>query len=138
MNFQLPASNISRQWHPCPRCNTSTGVNVISGITSHEDLSRFCAHHLNRSQCLACGTQVEAPVRIAVKLDCDGLPHHECVPLALLENPDVLDDILHNTPPGLLRVYSCDELERSIESCLRSEMRRRNLTPEQVEAGLWT
>ncbi len=36
----------------------------------------------------------------------------------------------------LVRAYSNNELERSIEACLRLEFRRRNLTPEEVEAGI--
>ena len=135
MNFLQPSPNIARQWHPCPDCNTSTAIDVITRIETSEDLCHFTKHRLNRAQCAFCGLQVEAPVRVRVKLDCDNLPDHEVVPLVLMENPEILDDILHNTPPGLVRVYSNNELERSIEACLRLEFRRRGLTPEQVEAA---
>ena len=138
MNFLQPASNISRQWHPCPRCNASTAVDVITKIGSDEDLTNYCQHRLNRAPCSFCGALVEAPVRLRVELDCEFIPDHECVPLALLENPEVLDDLIHNNPPGLHRVYSNDELERSIEAFFRMECRRRKLTPEQAAAGYFT
>jgi len=97
--FPLPASNISHQWHPCPNCKTSTRIVVITAIESNEDLSQFTAHQLNRTQCFNCGAPVEVPVRVTVKPDCEGLPPNECFPLVLLENPEVLDDLLSNTPP---------------------------------------
>jgi hypothetical protein len=135
MNFQLPAPNVSQQWHPCPNCNTSTRIEVITAITSYEDFTHFMAHRLNRAQCFSCGAPVEAPVRVSVKITLDNFPEHECVPLVLLKNPDVLDDLLNNTPPGLIRVYSCDELERAIEACCRLEFRRQGITPEEITPG---
>ena len=136
MNFPLPASNASQQWHPCPNCKTSNRIDVITAIESSEDLATFSAHQLNRAQCFSCDTPVEAPVRVRVKIDLENFPEFDCVPIALLDNPEILDDLLHNTPPGLVRVYSCDELERSIEACCRLEFRRRNLTPEEIEADI--
>ena len=134
MNYLLPASNVSQQWHPCPRCKTSTRIEVITAIESEEDFSSFMAHGLNRAQCFSCGTTVEAPVRVSLKTGLEYIPDHECVPLVLLENPEVLDDLLNNTPPGLLRVWSNDELERSIEACIRLDFRRQGVTPEEMSA----
>ena len=51
-------------------------------------------------------------MRVRVKIDLENFPEFDCIPIALLENPEILDDLLHNTPPGLVRVYSCDEPER--------------------------
>ena len=134
MNLRLPASNISRQWHPCPNCRTSTPVNVITSIETVEDFTNFMEHRLNRTRCGLCGAPVEALVRVRYKGGDSGIPDHECVPLALLEDPEILDDIIHNTPPGLLRVWSNDELERSIEACVRLEFRRQGVTPEEMSA----
>jgi len=134
MNFPLPAANVSQQWHPCPRCKTSTRIEVITAIESEEDVTNFMAHRLNRAQCFSCGTTVEAPARVSVKTGIENFPDHECVPLVLLENPEVLDDLLNNTPPGLLRVWSNDELERSIEACLRLEFRHQGVTPAEMSA----
>jgi hypothetical protein len=136
MNFLLPASNVSQQWHPCPRCKTSTRIEVITAIESEEDFTNSMAHGLNRAQCFSCGTTVEAPVRVSVKTGLEYIPDHECVPLVLLENPEVLDDLLNNTPPGLLRVWSNDELERSIEAHLRLEFRRQGVTPAEMSAEI--
>jgi hypothetical protein len=77
---------------------------------------------------------VEAPVRVSLKTGLEYIPDHECVPLVLLENPEVLDDLLNNTPPGLLRVWSNDELARSIEAHLRLEFRRQGVTPAEMSA----
>ena len=60
----------------------------------------------------------------------------KAVDMALLENAEVLDDLLHNTPDGTHRVYSHDELQRSIEACLRLEMHRHNFSPQEVKAAL--
>ena len=92
------------------------------------------AHQLNRAQCFSCGAPVEAPVRVSVKITLDNFPEHECVPLVLLKDPDVHDDLLNNTPPGLIRVYSCDELERAIEASCRLEFRRQGITPAEMSA----
>ncbi len=134
MNLLIPSSKITRQKHPCPHCQTPTPVDVITNIESEEDFTSFMAHGLNRAQCFSCGTTVEAPVRVSVKTGLENIPDHECVPLALLENPEVLDDLLNNTPPGLLRVWSNDELERSIEAHLRMEFRRQGVTPAEISA----
>ena len=134
MNFLQPAPNIYHQWHPCPNCNTTCSMDVITRIETHDDFTNYGVLRLNRAQCIFCGEQVEAPVRVLLTLECDGMPIHECVPLVLLENPEVLDDLIHNTPPGLQRVYSNDELERSIEAFVRLEMRRQNLNPEEILA----
>lgn len=74
-------------------------------------------------------------MRVTARFDADFVPDHDCIPLALLEDTDVLDDLLLPVPPGLRRVYSHDELERSIEAHLRLEIRRRGLTPEEIEIG---
>jgi len=138
MNLLIASSKITRQKHPCPHCQTPTAMDVITNIESAEDLTEFTSLSLNRAQCPSCRALVEAPVRVSVKLDCENLPPHECVALALLEAPAVLDDLIHNTPAGLCRVYSNNELERSIEAQLRLEFRRRNLTPAEVSAGFST
>ena len=134
MNFPLPASNVSQQWHPCPKCKTSTRIEVITAIESEEDFTNFMTHRLNRAQCFSCGTTVEAPVRVSLKTGYEYIPDHECVPLVLLENPEVLDDLINNHPRGLLRVWSNDELARSIEAHLRLEFRRQGVTPEEMSA----
>ena len=136
MNFLLPASNVSQQWHPCPRCNTSTRIEVITAIESEEDFNNFMTHRLNRAQCFSCGTTVEAPVRVSLKTGLEYIPDHECVPLVLLENTEMLDDLLNNTPPGLLRVWSNDELERSIEAHLRLEFHRQGVTPAEMSVEI--
>ena len=134
MNLQLPASNISQQWHPCPNCKSSILVNVITRIETTEDFNHFMIHRLNRAQCTFCGSPVEAPVRVSLKMGGDPLPDHECVPLVLLESQEVLDDLLRTTPPGLIRVWSNDELARSVEAHLRLEFRRQGVTPEEFMA----
>jgi hypothetical protein len=138
MDLLIPSSKITRQRHPCPNCQTPAPVDVITNIESEDELANFTSLSLNRAQCSSCGALVEAPVRVTVKLDREHLPLHECVPLALLENPEVIDDLLHNTPEGLCRVYSNNGLERSIEAHLRLKLHRRNLTPEEVKAGFST
>lgn len=134
MNLLIPPSNISRQWHPCPNCKASTPIDVITVIETEDDFAHFCIHRLNRAQCSFCGSQVEAPVRVTVKTDSEEIPDHDCVPLVLLEKPEILDDLLYNTPEGLRRVFSYGELERSIEACIRLHVRRIGLTIEEFEA----
>lgn len=134
MNLLIPPSNISRQWHPCPKCEASIPIDVMSVIESDNDFAHFCIKRLNRAQCCFCGSQVEAPVRVIMMPNCEEIPNHDCVPLALLKDPEILDDLLHNNPEGLRRVYSIDELERSIEACIRLHVRRRGLTMEEFEA----
>jgi hypothetical protein len=125
MILLTPLPNITRQYHPCPNCHASTPVEVITRIESEEALTIFFTHGLNRARCSDCGGRVEALVRVRVRLLGDTLINHECVPIALLDNLKVLDDLLQDTPTGLKRVYSHDELERSIEACLLIEMHRR-------------
>ena len=134
MKLPVPSCKISRQWHPCPNCQSSIPIDVTTAIESDDDFAHFCIHRLNRAQCCFCGSQVEAPVRITMMPNCEEIPNHDCVPLALLKDPEILDDLLHNTPEGLRRVYSYDELERSVEACIRLHVRRRGLTMEEFEA----
>ncbi len=133
MILLTPPSNITLQYYPCPNCETSTPVDVITRIDSEEALSSYVSRNLNRARCFGCGAQVEAPVRVRVSLADYPLIHHECVPIALLDRPEVLDDLLKNTPTELKRVYSHDELERSIEACLLIEMHRRGQKRKEDE-----
>lgn len=124
MNLRTPLSKSTRQNHPCWNCGAMVSMTIMHRVETHEELTEFFGHRFNRGICAACGMLVEAPVRVTVQLDCEDLPIHECVPLPMLEDPEVLDDLLHNTPDGLRRVYSLGELERSIEAHVRLEMRR--------------
>jgi len=136
MNLLIPSSRISRQCHACPDCQAPTPVDVVTEIRSDEDLSDFIALRLNRARCSACGALVEAPVRVTVRFPDFPAANHDCVPMALLENPEVLDDLLHHPPDGTHRVYSHDELQRSIEACFRLEMHRHNFSPQDLRAAL--
>jgi len=136
MNLLIPSSKISRQRFPCTDCHAPTPVDVVTEITSNEELSDFIALCLNRARCSACGAQVEAPVRVFVRFPDYPAVNHDCVPIVLLENPQVLDELVHNTPAGSHRVYSHAELERSIEACFRLEMHRHNVSPQDVKAAL--
>lgn len=101
MNLLIPCSQITRQRFHCPNCHAPTPVDVVTEINSDEDLHDFIALRLNRAQCSACGTQVEAPVRVTVRFPDIPAAKHDCVPMALLENAEVevaeattsLDDI---------------------------------------------
>ncbi|MEX2580601.1 MAG: hypothetical protein WD342_16205 [Verrucomicrobiales bacterium] len=136
MNLLSPSSNISRQQHSCPNCRLSVSVRVITRIESEEVLNQYFAEGLNRARCHYCGALVEAPVRVRVSLADSFLIDHECVPLPLLDRPEVLEDLLRDNPEGLKRVYSNDELERSIEATLLIEMhRRRQLHGEGESPG---
>lgn len=125
MILLTPLPEITRQYHPCPNCHDSTPVEVITRIESEEALTCYFTHGLNRARCSDCGARVEAPVRVRVSLPGTAMLDHECVPIALLDCLEVLDDLLQDTPTGLKRVYSHDELERSLEACLLIEMHRR-------------
>lgn len=137
MNLLIPSSKISRQSFPCPGCDVSTPVEVITEINTDEDFCNYYSHHLNRALCASCGALVEAPVRLTVKLGWwEGMPVIECVPLVMLRDPEVLDDLIHNTRPDTRMVYSHDELLRSLEACIRLELRRHNYSPEEIDAAI--
>lgn len=106
-------------------------MTVMDRVETHEELTEFFGHRHNRGICPACGMLSEAPVRVIVKLDCEEIPVHECVPLHMLEDPAVLDDLIRDTPDGLRRVYSLGELERSIEAHVRLEMHRQGAAPDE-------
>jgi ferredoxin len=108
MNLLTPPSKISQQQQPCPNCHAPTPVDVITRIESEEDLTNFIALGLNRARCSFCGTCVEALVRVSVNFATTPLTDIECVPLALLERPEVVEDLARNTPEGLHRVFSHD------------------------------
>lgn len=112
-------------------------MDVITEIHSEDDLTNFMSLNLNRAQCPSCGAQVEAPVRVTVRFPDFPALNHDCVPMVLLENPEVLDELLHNSPADSRRVYSLDELERSIAATLRLEMRRNNENPENADCSLF-
>lgn len=124
MILLTPPPPITRQSYPCPNCHAPTPVDVITSIESEEALTCYFTQGLNRARCSDCGARVDAPVRVRVSLPGAALLDHECVPIALLDCLEVLDDLLKDTPTGLKRVYSHDELERSLEACLLIEMHR--------------
>jgi len=136
MNLLTDPSDISRQQHPCPNCHAPTPVDVVTRIESEEALTNFFALDLNRAKCLFCGARVEAPVRVRVSLADYPLINHECVPIVLLDRPEVLEDLYRNNPKGVKRVYSNDELERSIEACLRIEMHCRGQSQTESEVAV--
>ena len=136
MNLLIPSSGISHQFHPCPNCHASTPVDVITEIHSEDDLPNFISLRLNRARCPSCGAEVEAPVRVTVRFPDFPELNHDCVPMVLLENPEMLDELLHNSPADSRRVYSLDELERSIAATLCLEMRRKSGNPENADFAL--
>lgn len=130
MNLLTPPTRTTRQNHPCRNCGAATSIDVVTGVLTKDDLTDFFGHRRNRGVCPACGTQVEAPVRVTVDLGSDAIPVHECVPLFMLEDPEVLEHLIHHTPDAVHRVYSLAELERSIEAHVRMEMRRQGVVPD--------
>jgi hypothetical protein len=136
MNLLIPSSKISRQRFPCPLCQAPTPVDVITEIHSEDDLNNFISLHLNRARCPSCGAEVEAPVRVTARFPDFPALNHDCVPMVLLENPEMLDELLHNSPADSRRVYSLDELERSIAATLLLEMHRNNGNPENADFSL--
>jgi hypothetical protein len=132
MNLLIHSSGISRQFHPCQRCHAPTPVDVITEIHSENDLTNFISLQLNRARCPSCGAEVEAPARVTVRFPDFAALNHDCVPMVLLEDPEMLDELLHNSPPDSRKVYSLDELERSIAATLCLEMRRKSGTPQDA------
>jgi len=109
-------------------------MDVITRIESQDQFTDYAINKYNRALCACCGSVVEAPVRVRIKMDCEGLPEIECVPYALLSQPEVIEDMTHNTPPGLHRVFSNFELEFCVEAFFRMEMCRQGITSEEALA----
>lgn len=134
MKSRIPPSSTSKQWFPCPRCQASTPCEVITEITSEDDVCRFIGESLNRAECPSCGFVIEAPVRAKLAAQEDYLPAMECVPIELLEDPMVLEDLAQNASDGVHRVYSHSELQRAIEAHLRIHAQREGIDLNQIES----
>jgi hypothetical protein len=107
-------------------------------VTSEMDtLGLWCPRLENVDVCL-----------VPVAFDCygwflpDGHIHIPSVNLAQLsdffqgQHTRLTDDLLHHTPPDTRRAYSYDELQRTLEACIRLELRRQNHSPEEIEADV--
>ena len=136
MNLIAPISKVTRQFHPCPDCHALTPIYVITSITTEDDLYRFIDEQLNLAKCLSCGILIEAPVRVMVRVPDNPSLNHECIPIVLLQNRQVIEDLVHNSPADLRIVYSCAELIRSVEAITRIEMYHNNTSPEELDFSL--
>lgn len=123
MNSLLAPSNVSTRLFPCPQCSTSNPIDVVTSIDSMEELvSLFVGIH-NRASCCSCGRRFEAPVRLSVRLRNREVPPHEYIPFEEIENTAVLESITRSKG-RCHRVYSLDELERSIMAHVQISMHR--------------
>ena len=138
MKSHIPAPNTDTRWHPCPKCATSTAFQVVTELNTPDEVIQFVEQDLNRAVCPNCGRYFEAPVRLKVAEDEDLHPAMECIPIDLLQDPKILDEIIENTPEGLHRVYSHSELHRCIEASFRLKLRQEGVDPEDFESDrIW-
>ena len=127
MKLLTSPPRVSSRRFPCSRCKATVLIKVITRIESEDDLEAFFFQFLNRAHCPGCGTWVQAQEKVTAKLELDGHAHlHlECIPIDLLEDPIVVEDLAKNIKIGVKTVFSHDELERSIGAHVLVEAHRK-------------
>jgi hypothetical protein len=96
-------------------------------IESPEDVILFSDLGLNRANCSFCHHPVEAPVRVEVKIPDSVYMDQECIPLELLESPEVVGELVRKLDEGRVIVFSTIELIRSLGARTRVELYHQGL-----------
>ena len=71
-------------------------------------------------------------MRATVAAQEDWMPAMECVPIELLDDPEVMAELAESKADDVHRVYSHSELHRCIEAHLRMEAHRQGVDPYSI------
>ena len=109
MNYLLSTATITHRLIPCPECNTKFSMRLMTNICSREQLQESIDGHYNSAICPCCRFHVMSPERVRIEIPDSGIPAIEYIPIALTEDPQVLDEILQFSD-SVHYVYSLCEL----------------------------
>jgi hypothetical protein len=97
VNYLLSTASITHRLVPCPECNAKISLRLLTNIRSLELLMESVDEHYNYAICPCCHTPVMSPERVRIEIPDSGIPAIEYIPIALTEDPQVLDEILQAT-----------------------------------------
>jgi hypothetical protein len=72
-------------------------MRLMTNICSREHLQESVDEHYNYAICPCCHTHVMSPERVRIEIPDSGIPAIEYIPIALTEDPQILDEILQPT-----------------------------------------
>jgi len=72
-------------------------MRLMTNICSREQLQESIDGHYNSAICPCCRFHVMSPERVRIEIPDSGIPAIEYIPIALTEDPQVLDEILQAT-----------------------------------------
>ena len=94
MIYLLSTAIITHRVVPCPECSAKVSLRLFTNIRSLELLMESVNEHYNYAICPCCHTHVMSPERVRIEIPDSGIPAIEYIPIALTEDPQVLDEIL--------------------------------------------
>ena len=94
MNYLLSTAIITHRLVSCPECNTKVSLRLMTNICSREQLQESIDGHYNSAICPCCRFHVMSQERVSIEIPDSGIPAIEYIPIALTEDPQVLDEIL--------------------------------------------
>jgi len=97
VNYLLSTAIITHRLVSCPECNTKVSMRLMTNICSREQLQESIDGHYNSAICPCCRFHVMSPERVRIEIPDSGIPAIEYIPIALTEDPQVLDEILQAT-----------------------------------------
>ena len=97
MIYLLSTAIITHRVVPCPECSAKVSLMVLTNIRSLELLMESVNEYYNYAICPCCHTHVMSPERVRIEIPDSGIPAIEYIPIALTEDPQILDEILQAT-----------------------------------------
>jgi len=94
VNYLLSTASITHRLVPCPECNAKVSMRLMTNIRSREHLQESIDGDYNSAICPCCRFHVMSPDRVRIEIPDSGIPPIEYIPIALTEDPQVLDEIL--------------------------------------------